>query len=301
MPTISQVRVSVPLTNLAIKYKLPNFVADKVFPRMPVSKDAGQYYVFDRAELDDYETLRGPASVSNEVTWTLSRETFLADKHSLSHVLADEVIDLADVAVRPRRRTVEVLTGILQTEWERRVQAIAQNVANVCGSATPATGWNAATGQTPEADVALAKETILTASGIMPNSILLNEQVENALLRYFKNNFFTDYKEAIAAWRLPDKLWNLNVVRAHARYNTAAKGQVAVYGRVWNDGVLVYYSEPSPSLEALSFGYTFTYKNFYVKQFRLDEREAWKYEVTHYQDECLTCSNCGYLILNTIQ
>ena len=50
-PTISSVHTNRPLTNISIAWRqaATDFVADRVFPIIPVQKQSDLYYVYDRS------------------------------------------------------------------------------------------------------------------------------------------------------------------------------------------------------------------------------------------------------------
>jgi hypothetical protein len=51
MLTASQVHIDQPLTNLTVAYlqSQDNFIADKVFPNVPVDKKTNKYYIASRS------------------------------------------------------------------------------------------------------------------------------------------------------------------------------------------------------------------------------------------------------------
>jgi len=301
MPEVSSVHVSVPLSNIAIKYKNPAFVAELIAPVVPVNKESDKYYIFGKEELRDKNTLRAAGAEANEIEWDVTPATYSAEEYALKYLLPDRVRDNADVAVQPRITTTEKLTKWIRLGYEKRVQAIAQNPANVGGTATPTTKWDAPSGQDPEQDVDTAKSAIRQTAGVNPNTILMNEAVWQALRRWLKNQTTNlTYQEMIALGMPPTTLWNCRLIVAGSIENTSAEGQPNSISDIWNDNVLVAYIEQSPSLDSLSFMYTFRSRAFRTKTWREEKRDGEFIETGVIQDEKLVASDAGYLITDVL-
>lgn len=301
MPEVSSVHVSVPLSNVAIKYKNPAFVAEQIAPVVRVNKESDKYYIFGKEELRDKDSLRAAGAEANEIEWDVDTATYSAEEYALKYLLPDRVRDNADVAVQPRITTTEKLTKWIQLGYEKRIQAIAQNTANVGGNHAAATKWDAASGQDPEADVDTAKTSIRRTAGVEPNTILMSEAVWQALRRWLKSQLTNlVYQEYIAMGKPPATLWNLKLIVAGSIENTAAEGQANSIADIWSDNVIVAYVEPAPSLDSLSFMYTFRSRDFRTKAWREEKRDGEFIEVGVIQDEKLVASDAGYLITNVL-
>jgi len=296
--TRSSTHVSAPLTNLAIKYKVPNMVAERVFPVVSVKKEADKYYKFAKEYLVDFDTLRGPGAEAHEMPWDVSTDTYTCEEYALKRLIPKRVADNADPPVQPAMTSVQWLKRALMLGYEQRVQAIVQSAAVITNNAAAAAFWDAASGQDPEADVDTAKVTILRNIGIPPNAILMSYDVAQALRRWLKATAYTTYSEYLDKNDLPPILWGLEPIVAGAVYNTAALGQTESLSDVWNDNVLVFYKEESPSLDAMSLGYTMRSQNWITTEWYDSPRKGTFYEVSVVQDEELVCEAAGYLITN---
>lgn len=301
MPTVSSVHVSVPLSNIAIKYQNPAFVGELISPVVPVNKEADKYYIFGREELRDKNSLRAAGSEANEIEWDVDTETYSAEEYALKYLLPDRIRDNADVAVQPRINTTEKLTKWIRLGYEKRIQAIAQSTANVGGNHTVVTKWDAASGQDPEQDVDTAKTSIRQTAGVNPNTILMNDPTWQALRRWLKSQSTNlTYREWVEIGRPPDKIWEMNLVVAGSIENTANEGQADNIADIWNDNVLVAYIEKSPSLDTMSFMYTFRARNFRTKTWREEQRDGEFIETSVIQDEKLVASDAAYLIVDAL-
>lgn len=297
-PTISDVHVSRPLTNLAIHYQVPNLIADRVFPKVPVENEVDKYYKFTALEeLISYSTLRAPGDPANEMEFAPTTSTYTCEEHALKQPLPVRVVANADEATQLERNTVKKLTRALQIAFERRVQALAQATGSVDNNFAATTNWNAAAGAgTVEADVQLAKQYVRQACGAEPNAILLSSTVHDDVLRWLKVNAYTEFDKWVQQGMLPPQLWDLEVIVGKAVYNTQPKGVTAVLSAIWSNNVLVFYKTDTPSLEALSFGYAFVNQDFKVRTWFDDARKSTFYEVEHIVDEVVAASGAGCII-----
>jgi hypothetical protein len=300
MPTVGSVHVSAALSNVAIKYKNPEFIAELVAPVVPVKKEADRYYVFSREELRNLDALRAAGARANEVSWDVSTSTYQCEEYALAHMLADRIVDNADTPVKPRSTTTEKLTKWINLGYEKRIQALAQSTATVTNNATPGTKWDAASGQTPEADTDIAKTSIRRTAGTNPNTMVMSDPVWQAVKRWLKAQSDVTYDEWIKKGTPPPKLWNLDLIVAGSVENTANEGQSDSISDIWNDNVLVCYREKSPSLDSLSFMYTFRSRSFRVKTWREEARDGQMIETSVVQDEVVCAADAAYLITDTL-
>ena len=303
MATVGSVHVNAALTNIAIQYKNAAFVAEEVFPIIRVVKESDKYYIFRKEELVDKNSLRAAGAPAREVDWDVDTATYTAEEYALKHLVADRIVNNADVAVRPKITTTQKLTKWLLLGWEKRVQAIAQATGNVNSSATPSPKWN---GTSPdiEKNVDTAKANIRGAAGIEPSHILLEYAVAQAVKRDSTVRNLIRYTvpgdTLLRSGDLPPVLWNLAVVVAGSIENTANENATETLASIWNDSALVFYKEPAAALDALSFGYTFRVSDLVVKTYRNDERAGEMVEVSMLQDEKVTATACAYLITDTL-
>lgn len=300
MPTVNSVHVNVPLSNLAIRFRHQPCVADRVFPVINVKKKADVYYKFRQEELVEFEGKRAPGAEADEIEWDVDNEPYLAETYALRYLLPDEVVENADSAIRPRVTTTRKLTKFLQLGYERRVRNIVQSAVFIPETFVPSVKWDATSGADPEKDVDECKKRIRVNSGQEPNAMVMNGETADALKRWLKLTAYTTYKEYLDVGKLPDRLWDLEVIQGKAIHNTANKGQAAVKAQIWTDNVTVFFKESDPSIEALSLGYTLRSRKWRVKDWREEPREGQMYEVSVIQDEVLVAADAGCLMTDVL-
>ena len=301
-PTVGDVHVSKPLTNLAIHYQIAEMVADRVFPKVKVEKEFDKYYTFKNyEELIQYHTLRAAGDPANEMDFTPATETYECEEHALKMPLPKRVIAVADAPTQIEKNTVKKITNALLVGYEYRVAALAQATAQVGTNFAVTTAWNTAAGAgTVESDVQLAKRYVAQACGVYPNAILMSRAVADSVLNWLKINAFTEFDKWVQIGELPPKLWNLETIIGEGVYNTQPKGVTASLSAIWSDYVTVFYKSTAPSLDNLSFGYTMVNQDFKVKSWWDDARASTYYECGHIVDEKVTASAAACIITGAL-
>src|SRR5690349_6481658 len=114
----SDVHVNVPLTNFALQFRNRAFVAEEVFPIVPVMKESDVYYTFSREEIRDMESRRAVGTLAREVDWVPSTASYTAEEFALRNLLPDRIVNNADSPVRPQMNTTAKLMKWLLLQQE---------------------------------------------------------------------------------------------------------------------------------------------------------------------------------------
>ena len=100
-PTLSDVHVNRPLTNISIAFlqKASDFVSSRVFPNIPVAKQSDRYFVYDRDSwFRDDAAKRAPSTESAGTGYTIDNTpTYSADVWALHKDVSDQVRANTDV------------------------------------------------------------------------------------------------------------------------------------------------------------------------------------------------------------
>lgn len=299
MPNIANVRVDKVLTNIAVGYAPQNFIAEKIAPAVPVVELGGIYFEFGRESFKVRDTRRAIGGESNEIEWDVAQKPYAVRNYGLKSLLPDIVRDNADKPIDMQASTVLVVTEAMKLGYEKRIQAIAQDLATIANDGA-GIAWDAANCD-PEKNVRVAKELVRARIGKYPNRIMMNSTNRNNLVAFLKAKSQISYGESATVTDLPPILWGMVPVIPESVENTANLGQPAVISDVWGDDVLLYYVDPNPTVMTVSFMYTLrkTDKNFTVRRWRVEPREGEMFEVQLMQDEKLICVDAGQLITGT--
>ena len=189
--TPSSVHIDQPLTNLTLAYaqSQENFVADKVFPTVGVSKQSDKYYIYDRANMNrtgDVEKL-APRTEVNRIGMTLSTSSYFADVYGLGMDFDEQTLANEDAALDIRSAGAETLAMRLMIHREEQ---FASNffVAGQWGTDNTLTGndqWSDYTNSDPIDAVTLARRTVqLGSGGFKPNTMVVGKEVRDKLINH---------------------------------------------------------------------------------------------------------------------
>ena len=112
-PTPSDRHVSAPLTSMSIAYTQDQneFVARRVFPVVPVDKQADLYYEFAQDDFNRVQmSKRAPATESAEGVYRLSTNVYRAEVLALHKNIADQERGNADAVFNLDNEATEFLT-----------------------------------------------------------------------------------------------------------------------------------------------------------------------------------------------
>ncbi len=189
--TPSAVHVDQPLTNLTLAYaqSQENFIADKVFPTVGVSKQSDKYYIYDRANMNrtgDVAKL-APRTEVNRIGMTLSTSSYFADVYGLGMDFDEQTLANEDAALDIRSAGAETLAMRLMIHREEQ---FASNffVAGQWGTDNTLTGndqWSDYTNSDPIDAVTLARRTVqLNSGGFKPNTMVVGKEVRDKLINH---------------------------------------------------------------------------------------------------------------------
>jgi len=189
--TPSAVHVDQPLTNLTLAYaqSQENFIADKVFPTVGVSKQSDKYYLYDRANMNrtgDVEKL-APRTEVNRIGMTLSTSSYFADVYGLGMDFDEQTLANEDAMLDIRSAGAETLAMRLMIHREEQ---FASNffVASQWGTDNTLSGndqWSDYTNSDPIDAVTVARRTVqLGSGGFKPNTMVVGKEVRDKLINH---------------------------------------------------------------------------------------------------------------------
>jgi hypothetical protein len=315
-PTAGDVHVNAPLTNISVAYiqSAESYIADKVFPTVPVQKQSDRYFVYDKGDFfRDEVKERAPATESAGGGYALDNTpTYYARTYALHKDVDDQTRANSDSPLNPDRDASEYLT---QQHLIRRDRVWASNYFVTTKWGLDLTGVAAAPGanQFLQFDQAAAKPAVTIrgevvriqeATGFKPNVLVLGARAYAAIcdnpdildrIKYTQRGIITP--ELLAPLFDVDR-----VVIARATYNTAKEGATTAMSYAVNSkAALLVYANPSPSIMMPSGGYTFTWAGLFgsgaggarIKKFRMEQLAADRIEGEMAWDMKLVSSDVG--------
>ena len=289
-PTGVTVQADTVLTNISLDYaQNVDYIGEKLFPTVPVKKQAGKYFVFGReAWIPENGDYRAPGTEANEIPGLdLSDDTFYAQEHALQIPVTDEERENVDSPLAPDRDGTELVTGKILLGRELAVRNMVMNVANyAAGFSVALTGgaqWSDYANSDPVADIKKGIRTIHGRIFMDPNLAVIPYEVMSVLEdhpKIMQRIMYTD--RAILTPEIIQSVLGLpNVIVPGVAYSTSAVGtnNMAVVGAyLWGKDVLLAYVPPRPGIKTPAFGYEFAWtyggKVMLTDRWREDKRAS---------------------------
>lgn len=320
-PTPGDVHVNTPLTNISIAYiqDAGSFIADKVFPNIPVSKQSDRYYTYDRGYFNrDEMQLRAPGAESAGGHYTVdSTPTYFAPVYAFHHDIPDQRRANADSVLEPDMEATTLVTqkALIKREklfvtkyfagslWTSDVDGVSSGENN----STTFRQWNDAN-STPIENVRAAKTTVLQRTGFEPNTLVIGRQVFDALCDH------PDIVDRVKYGQTPGTPADIQVADLQALFkiprilvmnsveNTAAEGQTNSHAFIGGKKALLCYAAPNPGLMTPTAGYTFSWTGYTgaaamgqrIKRFRMEKLASDRVEIEMAFDQKLVAADLGY-------
>jgi len=323
LPTPGDVHVDTLLTGISVAYMntADKFVADIVFPRVPVTQRSGKYATYSKADfLRDEMKYRAPGSVSAGGGFRTSTATYFAEVFGFHVDVDDQTVANATSPFEPVRdatqyitqkelikREVDFVSNFFTTSvWTGGKKVAGTNGDLVAG--TDFTAWDDAS-STPIEDVQNQIAEVESATGILPNTLVVNRRVAMALrnhpdivdrIKYTSGNPVGE--DIIARLLGVDRF----LVAAGVK-NSAAEGLTNSSDYIAGNNALLVYSAASPSLMNPSGGYTFVWSGLTgsqdgrrIKRYRLEEYSSDRVEIEAAWDMKVVAADTGAFFQNCV-
>lgn len=281
MLTPSQVHVDQPLTNLTVAYLQDEsaFIADRVFPNVPVSKQTDKYYIYQREDFLRSGNVKAlaPRTRPERVGMSLSTDTYSIEVRGLATDFDNQTLANEDTALDIRAAGARMLMHQMLIDREKRWCSTYfassvwtteyTGVANADNdTAAEVTQWDDYTNSTPIEDVTLAKRTAMLASGgFKPNVMVVTRDVRDTLINHPDvlarlNGGATVTNTALVTDSKLAEIFDVaEFLVIDAIENTAADGATESLSFVASKKAALYYRPVAPGLMVPAAGYNFTW------------------------------------------
>lgn len=292
-PSQSDLHVNVPLTNVSIAYLQSSdaYIADKVFPKVPVKKQSDLYWKYSKSDWRRTDVKRrAPSTESPGVGWNMDTDQYFAHVYAVHKDVDDQLRANADSNFNLDRDATEFITNqlLLKRDLDWNQQYFQPGVwAKDLAGGTDFTKWSDA-GSDPIGDVAEWILEFRRLTGFAPNKMVLGAEVMKALkqhpdiidrIKYTQKGIVTE--DLIATLFNVDQLFTSYATVATGPQIDDARQQdaAATFDFISNSkSILLAYAPAGPSLMTPSAGYTFTWNGYLagngegikVKRFRME-------------------------------
>jgi len=323
-PTKSDVHVNRPLTNISLAYiqSRSDFIADQVFPNIPVTKQSDRYFKYDKDFWFRSEAqLRAPGTESAGSGFTVdSTPTYYAPVYAVHKDIDDQTVANTDDPLNAERDATIFVTQQMLLKRDK-LWASTYFTTGVWNGGTDWTGvsgtpstnqvkqWDAS-GSDPVSDVTKAALVIQQQTSYKPNVLVIGPQVLQVLMNHSVVLDRIKYTQrGIVTLDLLAALFGVDrVLVANAVENTSQEGQTGAYSFVFGKAALLCYANPNPGLMQPSAGYTFSWNGLLgatglghrIKRFRIDAIESDRIEAEMAFDFKVVASDCGLYFTSLI-
>jgi hypothetical protein len=320
-PTQSQVHVDAILTNISVAYmqRAENFIADKVFPVVPVDKQSDKYFVYEKNDwLRDEAQVRTDGTESVGSGYNIATATYYADVFAIHKDIGDQTRANADAPINVDREAAEFVTHRLLTrreiQFNNDFMTTGKWATDVTGvAASPTTGqtvqWSDYTNSDPIEDIERGKAGILSVTGLEANTLVLGYDVFRSLknhpdlvdrIKYTSSQTITE--DMLARMFDIERVLVSKSVKA-----TNKEGATGAYGFTTGKTALLAHVAPQPGILTPSAGYTFSWTGVSqgmgltigTSSFRLESLRATRVEAELAFDNKVVANDLGYF-WNTI-
>lgn len=277
--TSGAVHIDAPLTNLTVAYvqDATGFIADKVFPRVPVDKKTNKFYIYNRADFNRTGQVqaRAPRTKAPVVGMSLSTDAYSAGVYSLATNFDFETLANEDAALNIRAAGAQMLTTQLlidrEIKWATKYFSASVWGTDWAGvSGAPSTNqvrqWSDYTNSTPNKDVTTLMQTVqLKSGGFKPNVMVVGKQVRDVLVNHpdilnrLNGGATVTNTALVTDAKLAEIFGVEEFLVMETVKNTAAEGLTEVNAFIGGKSAALYYRPRAAGLMVPSAGYTFTW------------------------------------------
>ena len=316
MPSQSDLHINVPLTNVSIAYMQAanTYIADKVFPRVPVQKQSDLYWKFSKSDWrrTDVEK-RAPSTESKGVGWNMDSDSYFAHVYAVHKDIDDQLRANADSVFSLDRDSTQFITNQMllkrDIDWNNRYFKPGVWETDLVGG-TDFGKWSDA-GSDPIGDVQKLVIDFRKLTGFAPNIMVFGAHTMAALkqhpdiidrIKYTQRGIVTE--DLIATLFGIDEIYTTYATVATGPQipDAVEQDKVATYDFI-NDSksAMMLYAPKSPSLLTPSAGYTFTWNGYAagnsqgikIKRFRMEHIASDRIEAEMTYDQKVVCTDLG--------
>lgn len=325
-PSQSDLHINAPLTSVSVAY-LQNsdvFIADKVFPKVPVNKQSDLYWKYSKSDWRRTDVQRrAPSTESPGVGWNVTTDQYFAHVYAVHKDIDDQLRANADSNFNLDSDATKFITNQLllkrDIDWSSQFFTTGVWSTEYTGaSSSPSAGqflqWDNS-GSDPINDVASWIVDFRQLTGFAPNVMVLGAHTMQELknhpdlidrIKYTQRGIVTE--ELIASLFGVPKVITAYATKedSQAQYgDSVVQDANATYSFITGSkAAALYYTPGAPSLLTPSAGYTFTWNGYSagngegirVKSFRMEHLASDRIEAEMTYDMKVVAPDMGVFI-----
>jgi hypothetical protein len=295
------------LTNVSQAYIPTGFVSELALTPLKVVQSSGRIGKYGNQHLRLESTLMGGKGVAKRVEIRqYASDAYFIKPNGLEDMITPEEYENVEQPFDIEKDVTAQLTSLLYIGKEKALADSLRSTSILTQNVTlSGTGqWNDYTNSDPIAVINTAKNTIRSASGVLPDTMILDEGVMNVLRfhpKLLRNLGFADSRAGSLEDADIAKAFRLKrVLVADVVYDTAKEGQTSSLAPMWGKDVILAALPTDAAKLQKSLGY-------YVTKSSEGPRKVYKQNVINPPDSksiivkdsydlVLTDTTCGYVI-----
>lgn len=272
MPKTQDAHIDRALTNISVAYlqDASAFIADKVFPIVPVKRQSDVYYQYNKGDfMRDEAAVRGAGTESAGGDYGVeAQEPYYCKKHAFHKDVTEEERANYDEPLDADTDATDFVSQKMlvrrEMEWASKFFKAGVWGTEISGADAAAEGkavkWDMPTSN-PIKDITDAAVKMASETGYKPNTLVLSPYAFNALKNHedILDRIKYTQKGIVTADLLATLFEVENVYVAWAVVNSAAKGAADSVDFIMGKNALLCYSAPRPALKKPSAGYIFAW------------------------------------------
>lgn len=273
MPKMQDAHIDRAMTNISVAYlqDASAFIADKVFPIVPVRRQSDVFYVYNKGDfMRDEAQVRGAGTESAGGDYGVAAsDPYHCRKHAFHYDVTEEERANYDEPLNADTDATEFVSQKMlirrEMEWASKFFKTGVWGTEITGAdSNPSSGqaikWNLATSN-PILDITNAAVQMASETGYRPNTLVLSPFAFNALKNHEDILDRIKYtQKGIVTTDLLATLFEVqHVYVAWSVVNSAAKGATDSVSFIMGKHALLCYANPSPALRKPSAGYIFAW------------------------------------------
>lgn len=323
-PTQSDLHINTPLTNVSVAYlqSAKSYIADKVFPRLPVKTQSNLYWRYSKSDWRRTDVQkRAPATETKGVGWNMTTDQYFCHVYGVHKDIDDQVRANADSVFSLDRDATEFVTNQMllkrDVDWNATFFQAGVWDTEYDGGTADFTEWSDASSD-PIGDMSKWTIDFRKLTGMEPNTMVLGANTMAALKQHPDIIDRIKYTQrGIVSEDLIATLFD--VQRIFVSYATIAdveqtndpgtQDTAASYDFITpSKSALLLHTTKSPSLMTPTAGYTFTWNGYLggnsngirVKRFRQERIASDRIEAEMTYDMKPVCTDLGVYIKDAV-
>jgi len=321
-PDVGDVHVDTLLTNISVAHQnaLTGYVADQIFPLIPVGKQSDLYPTYTRGDFfadEGDRMLRAPGTRAATTGFAVGTAGYHCLNYAIGMELPDELRKNADSVFNLDNDATKLVTHMQMIRRERAFAAafMAGSVwtgSSTAGDITVSNKWSDYAASDPFGDIDAEINAVEEATGMKPNKSLMGAIVWRRLKHHpdfiarISGGATVNNPALLSLAQLAGMLELETCLVGRAMYRSSNEGATLTLARIIDDDMLLLYVPAGPSLLTPAAGYTFYWEPGagggiqYIRKYRLEPERTDVVEAYSYFDQVAVEAYAGAFIADCV-